>query len=212
MRKVIIGLLLFLAPAWLCAQTEQDNYDMYAQYLRLVKTDIEGNANFVVRESTDYGRSNYSGISRSVEILHRWYEDGQPSVPGNAQYQTFLRKIKEDTTLIGLMVQLDEKMSQRFVVENRFPPDLHITIISDEAYHKIFSGRGSVFKAWGKFDKKYPGPAYIINLSAVVSDGKRALFYFSRAWAALAGYTSVVFFEKENGQWIYVGTNNVFKS
>jgi len=110
------------------------------------------------------------------------------------------------------MVQLEGKMSQRFVVANRFSPDLHVTMISDGAYHKIFNGKGSLRKAWSKFEKRYQDPAYLIDLSAVVSDGKRALFYFSRAWGGLAGYTSVVFFEKENGKWVYYGTDLVFMS
>lgn len=212
MRQAFIGLLVLLAPTLLFAQTEQDNYDMYAQYLQLVKAEVEGKANFVVRESTDYGRTNDPGISLAVKILRRWYKNGHPSVPGNAQYQTLLRKIKNDTTWISLMVQLEEKMSQRFVVANRFLPDLHVTLISDETYHKIFSGQGLLNKAWGKFEKKYRDPAYLVDLSAVVSDGKRAVFYFSRAWGGLAGYTSVIFFEKENGKWIYFGSNVIFMS
>jgi len=212
MRKAIIGLLLLLAPTWLFAQTEQENYDMYAQYLRSVKADIGGKVNFIVRESADYGRTIDPGISRSVKILRRWYQSGNQLLSGNAQYDFIMQKIRADTTWLGLMLQLEEKMSARFVVANRFSPDLNVTLISDEAYHKIFNGKGSLTKAWGKFEKKYRDPAYLVNLSAVVSDGKRALFYFSRAWGSLAGYTSVVFFEKENGKWVYFGTDVVFMS
>ncbi|MDR3490476.1 MAG: hypothetical protein P4M12_00370 [Gammaproteobacteria bacterium] len=185
---------------------------MYAQYLRLTKADIGGNMNFVVRESTDYGRTNDPGIYLAVKILRRWYKNGRPSVPGRAQYQALLGKIKNDTTWISLMLQLEEKMSQRFVVANRFSPDLHVTLISDESYHKIFNGKGSLPKAWAKFERKYRDPAYLVDLSAVVSDGKRALFYFGRAWGSLAGYTSVVFFEKVNGKWAYFGTDVIFMS
>jgi hypothetical protein len=212
MRKAIIGLLLFIAPAWLFAQTEQEKYEMYAQYLHSVKAEVDGGANFVVRASTDYGRTIDPGISRSVKILRRWYQGGNKLLSGNKQYDSIMQKIKADTTWLGLMLQLEEKMSQRFVVANQFSPDLHVTLISDEAYHKIFNGRGSLTKAWGKFETKYRDPAYLIDLSAVVSDGKRALFYFSRAWGGKAGYTSVIFFEKENGKWIYFGTDLIFMS
>jgi hypothetical protein len=212
MRTAIIGLLLFLAPAWLFAQTDQEKYEMYSQYLHLTKAEIEGNANFVVRESTDYGRAVDPGIFLSVKILRRWYNNGHSSLSGNAQYDSLRQKIKEDTTWIGLMVQLEEKMGQRFVVSNRFSPDLHVTLINDEAYHNIFNGKGSLTKAWGKFEKKYRDPAYLVDLSTMVSDGKRALFYFARAWGGKAGYTSVIFFKKENGKWIYFGTNLIFMS
>jgi hypothetical protein len=212
MRKTIIGLLLFFAPAWLFAQTEQESYGMYTQYLQSVKAEVEGNANFVVHESTAYGRAIDPGISLQVKILRRWYKNGHSSVSGNAQYDSLREKIKDDTTWISLMIQLEEKMSQRFVVANRFLPDLHVTLISDEAYHKIFAGNGSLNKEWGKFEKKYRDPAYLIDLSVVVSDGKRALFYSSRAWGGKAGYTSVVFFKKENGKWIYFGTDVIFMS
>jgi hypothetical protein len=212
MRKAIIGLLLLLTPAWLFAQTEQESYEMYAQYLHLVKAEVEPNATFVVRESTDYGRTIWSGIPLEVRILRRWYKNGHSPSSGNAHYDSLRQKIKHDTTWISLMVSLNEKMAQRYVIANRFSPDLHVTLMSGADYNKTFEGNGPAARLWGKFEKKYRGSAYLIELSAMVSDGKRALFYISRAWGEKASETALVFFEKVNGKWVYFDTDVIFMS
>jgi hypothetical protein len=171
----------------------------------LVKAEEKGNGIFVVCESTDYGRKFDSGIHLGVRDLRRWFKNGHSSLTGNAQYDSIRQKIKSDTTWISLMVKLENKMSQRFLIANRFSQGLHVTIIGENAYNKIFRGDG-----WGRFHKKYRGTAALVDLSAVVSDGKRALFYFAQAWGGKEGNTSVIFFEKVNGKWIYFGTDRIF--
>jgi|SRR6185503_1690983 len=208
MRKVIIGLLLFLAPALLFAQIEQEQYAMYAYYL-LTRAELGGKTNFVIRESTDYGRRNYTGIPLGVKAMRRWFKQPHSSVPSPTAYDSLMHKIKNDTMWNGLMLKLDEKMSRRFVIANKFSPYFNATIISDTDYNKIFGGNGSDKKVWGKFQKKYPTANCLVDLSAVVGDGKRALFYFVRKWYA-HGDTSVIFFEKENGKWTYLGTHQIW--
>jgi hypothetical protein len=120
-------------------------------------------------------------------------------------YDSLMYQLKDDATWVGLLEQLNQKIKKKFVVKNHFTPNLNVTVIRDDTYHKIFPKHRSMKKMWAKFYKKYPVPAYLVDLSDVVSDGKRAVFYFARRWDGI-GNTDIIFFKNIGVEWQYLAT------
>jgi hypothetical protein len=214
MRKLIL-IFSVLFPALAFAQTEKESYEIYSKYLQHVKWQCHGKADFVIRKSTDYGRKEDAYIPGVIDDLRGWYNHDPSSYFHAYMYDSLMHQLKGDTTWVGLLEQLNQRIKKKFIVKNQFAPNLNVTVIRDGAYHNIFGTYHKVFpkrrspkKMWAKFHKKYPIPAYLVDLSDVESDGNRAVFYFVRRWDGI-GNTDIIFFKKIGGEWQYVATVNV---
>lgn len=193
---------LFLLPCLVSAQATKEDYAIYSQYLQHVKTYLKGQADFVVRESTDYGRKDEADFTNVVTNL-REFVKGDYSSLFDYHCDTIVPILQKDTAWIGLVSLLNQKIKTRYVLKNEFATGLKLSVISNHDYVGYFGNGKHLGANWRRFHKKYPIPAYLIDLSEIVKDNNHAVFYFSRRWDGI-GNGWLVLFYKDGSEWKFL--------
>jgi hypothetical protein len=212
MRSVILILAFF--PCLVFAQATKEDYAMYSQYLDLNQKDKSAQFNFIVRQSTDYIiKYDKTSINEMVNEFRGFTKEDKESIADlEALYRLFIPVLKTDTLWIPLIAELNQKMQYKFVVKNEFSPGLQTTVIRDHAYKKYFGKHKNIKKGWERFHGHYGKISLLIDLSAIANDGKHAVFYFARRCGGLCGAGQLVLFYKENSEWKYLMTLNIWQS
>lgn len=202
-----LTLLLLLFPCIVSAQATTEDYAIYSQYLKTIQDSCKtGKVCFVANETTAYSQKfNLAGIDNIVRELRAYLKGDKNNMSYiYLTFKDFSRTMITDTLWVALLADLDKRMGQGFKIENHFSPDLQTAIIDTTIYNKYFShfsAAGRIERNWIRFHKKYGTLSLLIELSPIVSDGQRAVFYFSKRCGGLCGEGDLLFFGKENNEW-----------
>jgi len=204
-RLIIVILILF--PCLAFAQATTEDYGIYSQYLKELQIE-RGQINFVIRKSTNYG-GNYDDFAANIAGDIRKFLKGDEESRAYFEhvFQKFTPTLIKDTLWVSLLAELNQKIKQKFEMENNFSPDLNTVVINTHIYKRYFrhfKGFKRIEKCWIHFHKKYPKPAAMVEFSEIASDGQRAVFYFTMRCNPLCGEGDLVFFHKENNEWKYL--------
>ncbi|HEY2582722.1 MAG TPA: hypothetical protein VGI43_12990 [Mucilaginibacter sp.] len=207
MKSMFLSFLLL--PCILKAQDDKESYAIYSQYLRQFRNE-KSRADFVIRTSTDNIRKYHSDdVSEMVTGLRGY-------VKGDFSFEFFFRPkvndLRKDTLWIPLIDELSKKIKNEFIIKNEFAPDLQCILISDGIYRKYFGNNKYIDKNWNRFHVQYPIPAFLIDLSEIVGDGKRAVFYFGSHCGGLCGSGSLILFYKDGSEWRFLTTISLWNS
>ena len=206
-----VFIILLLMSGVVKAQNGTAVYGIYTQYLKQFKLDRKSEANFVITKSTYYGRK-YDPYVKEVAGDLRACLNGDKSAVSTAvfSYGSFINILKTDTSWIALIDELAKKMKQKFVIKNKFPVDLGVTVINGHTYKRYFGDNKNILKNWINFHDKYPKPAYLIDFSDIVSDSKHAVFYFAYRCGGLCGSGCLVLLYKEGADWKFLRTLHIW--
>jgi len=209
----LIVLLLILLPCLAFSQATKEHYDIYSQYLKNYQAQRGKRMHFVVRESTDYFRKyDTTGIREIINELRNYLKGDAVSRSDVAfQFQSFADTLKRDTTWMSLIAELDRKTKSELVLRNEFSKAIHTSIISNSTYENYFKIK-DFRKGWTDFHKHYPKSAVMVEFSAIVSDGRHAVFYFIAKCGGLCGAGYMVFGYKENNKWKFIVTQPLWQS
>ncbi len=203
----LISIALVLLPYFAFSQQTPGDYAIYSQYLKVFQSSKKvEKMYFVVKDLGDSVEYQDEGVIGTVKDL-TLYLKGDKSVTFSDVYFTFrdiLSTLKKDSLWIPVIDELSAKIKQKFEIENKFSPDLHTIIISEDTYHLYFRNFNHIEKSWEHFHKHYPLPSALISLSKIAGDGTRTVFYFSERCGGLCGDGELVFFQKENGKWKFL--------
>jgi hypothetical protein len=203
----MIFILLYL-PCFVFAQSNIDDYAVYSSYFRMFNDTRGGKHTFVVQVSTNYGRKE--GESDIISVLDDFREYVKNKKVGDAFFKNFflIDTLKKDTLWLPLISKLIQRMHKPHVIQNRFSKDLDVFLLPYTEYIKYFGESGSSIKgiddAWASFHENYPDHGILTDLSEIVNDGKRAVFYFGWRCGGLCGDGSLVMFYKEGLEWKFV--------
>ncbi|HEY4325397.1 MAG TPA: hypothetical protein VGN20_15480 [Mucilaginibacter sp.] len=207
MKLMFLSLLL-----WSCilkAQDDKESYAIYSQYLKQFRNE-KGSTDFVVRTSTDNIRKYHSDDVSGVVTGIRGY------VKGDFSFEFFFRPrvndLRKDTLWIPLIDELSKKIKNEFIIKSEFAPDLQTILISNNIYKKYFGNNKQTEKNWNRFHTQYPIPAFLIDLSEIASDGKRAVFYFGSHCGGLCGHGALVLYYKDGSEWKFLTTISLWDS
>jgi len=208
MRSIIIVLILF--PTLAFSQPTKEDYGIYSQYLKVFQASKKvEKIYFVINEMTVNSQNNYLIDINSV------VNDLRGNIKGDingrsgvySTFKDFAITLTKDTLWIPLIAELNQKMKRSFKIENNFSSDLQTIVISDTTAQKYFRHSKTskqIERSWARIHKQYPMSSALIELSQIVSDGKRAVFYFSWRCGGSCGDGDLVFFRKENNEWKYL--------
>lgn len=79
-------------------------------------------------------------------------------------------------------------------------------------YNFAFFPSLDIDEGWATFHEDYPGYSLLVNLSEIVSDGKRAIFYMSHRCGGLCGAGYMVLFYKDTSGWRFTCTLPIWMS
>jgi len=114
-----------------------------------------------------------------------------------------------DTAWIPLIDELCQTLDAGFILKNKFQNDIQLNLIRYNA-GKYF-GRSEYSKQnYAHFKKRFHSklPLLLIRFSQIVSDGNRAVFYFSRHcnYDKFPDEGQLVLFYRKNSKWKFLGT------
>jgi len=198
----LLMLFLVLLPCLISAQPTAEDYEIYSKYLNRVKTDLKGKANFVVCESVDNGKKYGTDLTNVIADLRNFAKDDYTSL-FDYHCDSIVLILRKDTTWIGLVSLLNQKMKSQYILKNQFSPALNLSVMSDREHAHYFNNNKHLLRNWKRFHKKYPIPAYLISLSEIVKDSDHAVFYYSRTWDAI-GNGWLVLFDRKEGKWKFL--------
>jgi len=202
--------ILFLLPCFVFSQKADESYAIYSQYLKRYQTKKGVKVRLVIKESLDYSSKYDEASLLSVVKDIKDYSDGKQSalLSFGLLPDGYAETLKKDTLWIPLIAELDKKLSDNSNIKNEFAPELETVVIGKREYNKyhnteINKSYKSIQQGWDTFHHKY-GKAALIGLSEIVSDGKRAVFYFTSNYGGLGGEGGLVLFYKENSKWRFL--------
>jgi hypothetical protein len=200
MKTLIAIFILF--PWIVSAQNIPDDYAIYSQFLKTYQEQRSSQMYFVIRKSTEYGRKFEKDGITSIAPDFRGYLKGKDYAIASMQIvYHFGDKLKTDTLWIPLIEELGKKMKQEFIIKNNFSPDLQTVVINTHTYKKYFGRNKDVEGNWEHFYSHYPKSAILAEFSSIVSDGKRAVFYFADRRGGFGGAGQLVLFYREGPEW-----------
>jgi hypothetical protein len=207
MRIRLTLYLLILLPSVSFAQAPDNSYGMYSTFLDSLRFHKGEKTVFVVRKTIDFGRIYYQSDLPDMVASYRACLKSDPDK--DCHYLDFAYKgmrpiITKDTLWLGLIERLSKKMKRSFPIKNKFSPELKVRIIGKHDYLKYFGKKKERYTDWDKFYQDYTSNAVLVDLSEVVSDGQRAVFYFGERCGGLCGAGGLILFYNDNGTWKYL--------
>jgi len=215
MRK-FIALFLLLLPGVAIAQATKEEYAIYSQYLKNYREESTRPMDFVIRESTDYGRKYDTTAIKDIISNLRNYLSGDAAAMSDVTftYRSFADSLKKDTAWLSLLAALDQKMKKQFFLKNEFSKSLHTSLLTNSDYAALFSDRKELEKGWAKFRGRYSKSAVMIEFSeiALSANNQRGVFYFIKSCGSLSAAGYIVFCYKENNEWKFIYTQSLWQS
>lgn len=206
--KLMVILFIF-SPCLVFGQKIKDDYSIYSKYLEVFKHEHGNDINFVIRVSLDR-RKEIESSTWDILDDSRSYLKGSQTL-GFFRREFFRDTLKKDTMWLPLIAALDQEQKQVQFINGKLLKDLPISMLSDYQYDEYF-GNNRVEEGWASFHEDYPGKSFLITLSRVVRDEKRAAFYFSSQCGGLCGHGCLVLFYKDLQGWRYVGTLSMWNA
>jgi len=205
--RTIIIIVLLAFPLLVFGQKNPEDYTIYSKYLKIYQDNKKAKLSYVIRVSTDYGKKSYGSDIGDILQEIRGYLKGDKS-DGSAffRFEAFKDTLKSDTLWLPLMTRLQERMKHEYRIQNQFSNNLQITMLTYNHYIEYFDKTNSrdIDNGWASFHEDYPDKPLLINLSEIVNDGKRAVFYFSSQCGGLCGVGQLVLFYKDKSEWRFV--------
>jgi hypothetical protein len=202
MKAILIAIVMILPYTVFC-QIKGDDYKIYSRYLTELQHEKKEKVTYVIRDSTCY--SDESNISDFLKGFRGFLKGEKGSEGVFLGFNYFRDTLKKDTLWLPLIEQLTQKLN-REGVENKFSKKLRVSILNSQDYSAYFGERNYIDQGWTLFQKDHPGRSYLTEFSKIMSDGKRAVFYFSTSFGSLGGSGCLVLFYKDGVDWEFVGT------
>ena len=203
--KVLLITIFLALPCFVFAQVKEDDYAIYSNYLKTLQKDTSGKITYVIRVSGDYeGKKGQSYISDIVSDLRDYLKGTKSYGLAFVKFRLFRDTIKKDTLWVPIMAQLSQEMKKRYYIKNSFSKDLQVDLLTYPLYAGFFEQKDAQ-DVWPAFHEYYPGDSRLIELSQVVSDGKRAAFFFSEGCGGLCGGASLILYYKDSSGWRFAG-------
>ncbi len=203
MRWVLLIFLLF--PHLVFGQKLPDEYDMYSKYLKIFQDTKKVELNLVIMVSSTYGKkNNESDLGSSLIDFRNYLRGNKSDASAFFQCEAFRDTLNKDTLWLPLIDELNKKLAKDHnTIRNQFSEGLKINLLTYNHYDGYF-GDGDIDGGWATFHEDYGDKSALINLSQVVNDGKRAVFYFSSQCGGLCGEGRIVLFYKDRAGWRFV--------
>jgi len=205
MKAMLITIVMIL-PCFVFGQSKTDEYAIYSSYFRAFNKERGGKHTFAIKISSNF--NNYEdvwGIEGVLTDFRNFVMN--KTVSGSFMPNTLflLDSLKRDTLWLPLISKLISGIHKPHVIKNYFSKDLQVFLLPYNEYIKYFgdsenSAKG-IGEAWASFHENYPDHGILVDLSEVVSDGKRAVFYFGWRCGGLCGDGSLILFYKDNSVW-----------
>ena len=161
--------------------------------------------------SSDYGKTDgYYDIEGMITTF-RSYVHGEKDAMMDMGYWAFRDTLKIDTLWIPLIERLRQNIRKKFIIKNKFSEDLNVSLMPYNHYAECFVDK-EIREGWDSFHEDYPGYSYLTELSVIVNDDKRAVFYFSTRCGGLCGTGQLVLFYKDVSGRRYVGVLPIWLS
>jgi hypothetical protein len=207
MRKILAVIALLMPFSGFC-QSKTDDYTIYSNYFRDFNKNRHGKHTFVVNISTDYAKNDdVLGISSVLDDFRAYVKN---KTVGGAFFRNFFLTdtLKKGTLWLPLISKLTQNMHKPHVIQSKFSKDLQVYMLLYTEHDKYFgeSSDKSNDYGWATFHENYPDHAALVDLSEVVSDGKRAVFYFGWHCGGLCGDGSLVMFYHDGSGWHLVAS------
>jgi len=201
-RRILSALILLL-PYCAFGQAKTDEYAVYSSYFR-VFNERGGKHTFAVKVSADY--NNYEDVSYISEILNDFRDYVRTRKVGSVaspEEYSFISTLKTDTLWLPLISELVRGIHRPHPIKNLFSKDLQVFVLPYNEYSRYYGATNSVDIAqeWAAFHENYPDRAVLVDLSEVVSDGRRAVFYFGWRCGGLCGDGSLVMLSNDGSGW-----------
>lgn len=201
MRKILVTITLLL-PFCAFSQAKTDEYAIYSSYFR-VFNERGGRHTFAVKISSDY--SNYEDVAYIQDVLDDFRDYIKDKKFGFvfAQRDFLIDTLKTDTLWLPLISKLISNVHKTHVIKDYFSKDLKVFLLPYTEYYKYYgaTNRRDIDEEWALFHENYPDNAVLVDLSQVVSDGKRAVFYFGWRCGGLCGDGSLVMLQNDGSGW-----------
>lgn len=119
------------------------------------------------------------------------------------KFESFKDTLKKDTLWLPLIARLNQRLHKEHIIKNIFSKDMHVSMFTYNQYAEYFEEK-SINDSWIEFHEDFPGHSILTDLSEIVSDDKRAVFYFSWRCGGSCGDGSLILFYKAKSGWKYV--------
>jgi hypothetical protein len=203
MRKILLALAL-LFPLIGFSQSKADEYAIYSNYLRAFDKERGGRHTFAIKIASDY--NNYRDASYITDVLDDFRDYVKNKKAGfvfSARRDFLMDTLKKETLWLPLISKLIRQMHKPYVIKNYFSKDLRVFLLPYTEYYKYYGATNGIGidEEWAAFHENYPDHAVLADLSEVVSDGKRAVFYFGWRCGGLCGDGSLVMLYNDGSGW-----------
>lgn len=203
MKAILIATILLISN-FCFGQKKSFDYGIYSEYFRVFQSEHGGKCNFIVRVQPKYGPTgDEPDIWSVLDELRDYSKNGRVTGSFFLYCQKLADTLKRDTLWLPLIDKLNKSIKRPHTIRNNFEKDIQVSMFTYSQYAECFENR-SIEDGWGNFHEDYPGNSILTNISEIVNDDKRAVFYFSRRCGGLCGDGSLVLFYKDFTGWRYL--------
>jgi len=210
--KPILVAIISLIPSFCLGQQKSDDYNIYSEYFRVFQKQHGGEYNFVIKVKPGYNPTKEdTGISSFLYDVRGDIKEGK--IPGSfvLNCPQLIDTLKKDTSWLLLIDQLNESFKKQHTIRNTFAKDIHVSMFTYSQYAEYFENK-DMDEGWASFREDYPVHSILTTVSDIISDGKRAVFYFSWRCGGLCGDGSLVMFYKDARGWKYLCSVRLWQS
>jgi hypothetical protein len=213
MKQSLVWLLILL-PCFLKAQERKEDYTIYSRFLKIYQEKKTTKFCFVAEDSLGWEGTHFSDFINEFRENLEYYLQDDDSTPASKRYLDDVSKElnaahRIDTAWIPLIDKLCQTLDVGFILKNKFQHDLQIHVIHYDAEKYFIKNENSKPK-YAYFKKSFHSklPLLLIRFSQIVSDGSRAIFYFSTRCncESIEHEGQLVLFYRKNSKWKFLGT------